>query len=195
MEEFQSKEHELRDLEKRYKLFYDYAPLPYQSLDENTNIIDVNQAWLDFLGYEKEEVLGKCFGEYLVRESREILSSRFSHFKDVGIIRDVEYEIIRKDGEHRFIWLDGRIEFDNYGKFLQAHCFFKDITDRKRAEAKLKESQEKFKNIAEQSFLSIYIVQDGIFKYRNQRAADVSGYTEEDIKDWKPFEFARCRMA
>jgi PAS domain S-box-containing protein len=191
VEENKSKKQELIDLEKRYKLFYDYAPLPYQSLDENTNVIDVNQAWLDFLGYDKGEVLGKCFGEFLVLESRELLTSRFSHFKEAGIIRDVEYEIVRKDGTHRFIWLDGRIEYDNYGNFMQAHCFFKDITERKQTEVRLKESEEKFKNITEQSFLSIFIIQDGIFKYRNQRATDVSGYNENDVKDWGPYEFAK----
>ncbi len=191
MEKIHDKERELRELEKRYKLFYEYAPLPYQSLDEDTNIIDVNQAWLDFLGYDKEEVLGKCFGEYLVLKSRELLTSRFSHFKDVGVIRDVEYEIVKKDGTHGIIWLDGRIEFDKNGNFQQAHCFFKDITERKRTEKKLKESEEKFRNIAEQSFMSIYIIQDGIFKYRNQRATDVSGYSREDIKNWEPYEYAK----
>jgi len=191
MGENQSKEQKLRELERKYKLFYDYAPIPYQSLDENANIIDVNQSWLDYLGYDKEEVLGKRFGEFLVLKSRELLTSRFSYFKEVGIIRDVEYEIIRKNGIHRFIWLDGRIEYDINGNFMQAHCFFKDITDRKQTEEKLKESEEKFRNITEQSFMSIYIIQDGIFKYRNQRATDVSGYSEEDIKDWSPYEFAK----
>jgi len=145
----------LRELKKRYKLFYEYAPLPYQSLDENVNIIDINQAWLDFFGYDKEEVIGKCFGEFLVLKSRELLNSRFSHFKEVGVIQDVEYEIVKKDGIHRNIWLDGRIEYDKNGNFTQAHCFFKDITDRKRIENQLRSSKTFLSNV----FTSI---QDGI---------------------------------
>jgi len=318
LEKNHGKKRELRELEKRYKLFYEYAPLPYQSLDEDVKIIDVNQAWLDFFGYDKEEVIGKCFGEFLILKSREMLNSKFSHFKEVGIIQDVEYEIVKKNGIHRIIWLDGRIEYDKNGNFKQAHCFFKDITERKKvenqlisseaflsnvftsiqdgisvldkelniikinpvmekwyshsmpmlgrkcyevyherserceicpsiqalrtgepayevvpkigpnqktigwldlysfplldegggniigvieyvrdiservnAEQKLKESEEKFRNIAEQSFMSIYIMQDGLFKYRNQRATDVSGYNREDIKNWKPYEYAK----
>ena len=191
MEKKNYNKQKLRELEKRYKFFYEYAPLPYQSLDANANIIDVNQAWLDFLGYDKEEVLGKCFGEFLVHKSRELLTSRFSHFKEVGIIQDVEYEIVKKNETHRIIWLDGRIEYDKNGNFKQTHCFYKDITERKRTEKELKESEAKFRNIAEQSFMSIYIIQDGIFKYRNQRATDVSGYSREDIKDWKPYEYAK----
>ncbi|MFX0077136.1 MAG: PAS domain-containing protein, partial [Candidatus Hermodarchaeota archaeon] len=191
MERSKNRERELRDLERRYKLFYDYAPLPYQSLDENVKIIDVNQAWLDFFGYTKEEVIGKCFGEYLVLKSRELLTSRFSHFKKVGEIQDVEYEIIKKNGNHSFIWLDGRIEYDKNGKVKQAHCFFKDITERKKAEEELKESEEKFRTIAEQSFMSIYIIQDGLFKYFNQRTIEVSGYSREEHLAWEPYEYAK----
>ena len=191
MEKNHDKEQELRELEKRYKLFYEYAPLPYQSLDENLNLIDVNQAWLDFLGYDKEEVIGKCFCEFLILNSRALLKTRFAHFKEIGVIKDVEYEIIKKDGIHRIIWLDGRIEYDENGNFTQAHCFFKDITARERAEEELKESEEKFRNIAEQSFMSIYIIQDGLFIYRNQRAVEVSGYSREDVQNWKPYEYAK----
>ena len=191
MEENIDKELEKGELEKRYKLFYEYAPLPYQSLDENINIIDINQAWLDYLGYDNEEVIDKCFGEFLVLKSRELLNSRFSHFKEVGVIKDVEYEIVKKNGIHRIIWLDGRIEYDEKGNFKQAHCFFKDITERKQAEEELRASEEKFRNITEQSFMSIYIIQDGTFKYRNQRAMDVSGYSREDVKNWKPDEYAK----
>ena len=155
MEKIIDKKHGLRELEKRYKLFYEYAPIPYQSLDENVKIIDVNQAWLDFFGYDKEEVIGECFGEFLVLKSRELLNSRFSHFKEVGIIQDVEYEIVKKGGIHRIIWLDGRIEYDKNGNFIQAHCFFKDITERKSIETQLRTSKTFLSNI----FTSI---QDGI---------------------------------
>ena len=155
MEKNYDTEFELRELEKRYKLFYEYAPIPYQSLDENVNIIDINQAWLDFFGYSKDEVRGKCFGEFLVLKSRELLNSRFSHFKEVGVIHDVEYEIVRKDGIHRNIWLDGRIEYDKNGNVTQAHCFFKDITDRKNIENQLMSSKTFLSNV----FTSI---QDGI---------------------------------
>jgi len=145
----------LREIEKRYKLIYEYTSIPYQSLDENVEIVDVNQAWLDFFGYDKEEVIGKCFGEYLVLESRELLNSRFSYFKEIGEIQDVEYEIIKKDGIHRIIWLDGRIEYDENGNFTQAHCFFKDITERKSIENQLRSSKTFLSNV----FTSI---QDGI---------------------------------
>ncbi len=155
MEKNNDKERELRELEKTYKLFYEYAPLAYQALDENANYIDVNQVWLDFFGYDKEEVIGKYFGQFLAPKSRELLKSRFSHFKEVGAIQNVEHEIIKKDGIHRIISLDGRIEYDKDGGFKQTHCFFKDITKQKRIENQLRNSEVFLSNV----FTSI---QDGI---------------------------------
>ncbi len=178
------KEQGSRELERKYKLFYEYALLPYQSLDENTKIIDINQAWLDFFGYAKEEVLGKCFGEFLVNKSRELLTSRFSHFKRVGVIQDVEYEIVKKNGIHRIIWLDGRIEYDENEDFKQAHCFFKDITERKRTEEKLKESESKYRYFFDNAQIGLYWsrISDGKFLECNEVFAKLFGYkTREEL--------------
>jgi PAS domain S-box-containing protein len=65
---------------------------------------------------------------------------------------------------------------------------FTDVTERKKAERKLKESEEKFRTISEESMVGISIIQDGVFKYINQKFLDYTGYTPEEIKKWKPGE-------
>ena len=52
-------EHEIRQSEERFQLLFNKAPLGYQSLDSEGCFIEVNQKWLDTLGYSKEEVIGK----------------------------------------------------------------------------------------------------------------------------------------
>jgi PAS domain S-box-containing protein len=52
--------------------------------------------------------------------------------------------------------------------------------DRKRAEEALQEAEEKFRNIAENSLVGVYIIQDGIFKYVNTKFADIFGYSVEE---------------
>ena len=54
---------------------YERAPLSYQSLDEKGCFLAVNQAWLDSLGYAKEEVIGQNFSEFLHPNWK-------NHFKD-----------------------------------------------------------------------------------------------------------------
>ena len=55
----------LREIEKTLRFFYQNAPIAYQSLDEKGHLIEVNKAWLDTLGYDREEVIGKSFGDFL----------------------------------------------------------------------------------------------------------------------------------
>ena len=58
-------EEDLRRSEEKFHLLFDQAPLGYQSLDEAGRILEVNQTWLDLMGYPREEVLGRWFGAFL----------------------------------------------------------------------------------------------------------------------------------
>jgi PAS domain S-box-containing protein len=64
-----------------------------------------------------------------------------------------------------------------YGRIWASH----DITEWKRAEEALQESENKFRNLAEKSVVGIYVVQDGVFKYVNARFAEIHGYTPEEM--------------
>ena len=57
-------EKELKQSEERFQLLFNKAPLGYQSLDHEGRFIEVNQKWLDTLGYTREEVVGKWFGDF-----------------------------------------------------------------------------------------------------------------------------------
>ena len=48
----------LKNTEQHFRTLYDKASIPYQSLDSNGYLIEVNQAWLDVLGYERNDVIG-----------------------------------------------------------------------------------------------------------------------------------------
>ena len=58
---------------------------------------------------------------------------------------------------------------------------FRDITERKVAEAAFRESELKFKNLVEKSLVGVYIVQNGKFVYANPKFAQILGYTQEEI--------------
>ncbi|HEY6906092.1 MAG TPA: PAS domain S-box protein, partial [Ignavibacteriaceae bacterium] len=62
---------------------------------------------------------------------------------------------------------------------------YRDITEKKRAEIAIRESEEKFRKLAEKSLVGIYIIQNGIFKYVNPKLAGIFGYTPEEIIDLK----------
>ena len=139
---------QLKQSEERFKLLFDKAPLGYQSLDENGNFLEINQQWCELLGYTKEEVVGKWFGDFLPPDNRELFRRRFPIFKAQGHIHS-EFEVLHKNGTPVYIAFEGRIGYGDNGKFKQTHCILQDITSQKAAEAALGESEKKYRNIAE----------------------------------------------
>ena len=131
----------LKESEQRFRLLYEYAPLGYQSLDENGCFLEVNKAWLDNLGYSHEEVIGKWFGDFLAPGYQDHFKINFPKFKEAGEIRGVEFDMLRKDGSPIRVAFDGRIGRDEQGRFKQTHCILHDITERKRAEEAIKGSE------------------------------------------------------
>ena len=57
-------ENAIKQSEERFQMLFNKAPLGYQSLDADGKFINVNQQWLDTLGYTREEVVGKWFGTF-----------------------------------------------------------------------------------------------------------------------------------
>ena len=66
-------EKQLEATENLYKLMVENAPISYQSLDSETRFLYVNKAWLKTLGYERDEVIGHRFGEFMTPESKEMI--------------------------------------------------------------------------------------------------------------------------
>ncbi|MEI6089939.1 MAG: PAS domain S-box protein [bacterium] len=169
----------LRNSEERFKMLFDKAPIGYQSLDENGHFIEVNQTWLDLLGYSREEVLGKWFGDFLAPKFVEPFRKRFPLFKELGKIHS-EFEMMKKDGTIIVSSFEGLIGYTSTNKFKQTHCVLTDITERRKAANALMESEEKYRRITENA-------NDIIFRYDllpymrltyiNKAVANITGYT------------------
>jgi diguanylate cyclase (GGDEF)-like protein/PAS domain S-box-containing protein/putative nucleotidyltransferase with HDIG domain len=129
-------ENVLRESEQRFINLYEKAPLGYQSLDENGFFIEINKTWLTILGYEKEEVIGKWFGDFLADEFVEAFRTRFPIFKSLGSIHS-EFIMKRKDGTQVYIAFDGQIGHKKDGSFDRTYCILKDITEEKAKEDKI----------------------------------------------------------
>ncbi|MHA2130718.1 MAG: PAS domain S-box protein, partial [Promethearchaeota archaeon] len=99
-----------------------------------------------------------------------------------------EMSLIAKDGHSIPYEYSATTLEDSDGKTLIVSVG-RDLTERKIAEEALKESEEKFRTLTEQSFLGIAILQDNIVKYTNNQLAQMFGYTVEEIMNWEAGEF------
>ncbi len=123
----------LKESEERFKLLFDKAPIAYQSLDEYGFLNDINETWSELMGYQKEEVSGHWFGEFLTPEYLALFEKEFPALKADGKI-DTELEMTTKNGSVIIIQLEGRVGHTATGNFKQFHCVLSDITERRKAE-------------------------------------------------------------
>ncbi|NPD44779.1 PAS domain S-box protein [Lentimicrobium sp. S6] len=137
----------LQQSEEKYRAMYDNAPLGYQSLDKNGDLLDVNPTWTKILGYKKEEVIGKHFGSFLHPSQVELFKERFPKFKALGNVNNVLFKMVKKDGTEIDVSYEGCAGYTPDGQFKQTYCTFKEITE----EVKAKEALIKAKENAERS--------------------------------------------
>ncbi|MFA9371414.1 MAG: PAS domain S-box protein [Labilibaculum antarcticum] len=149
--------HNLKQSEKKYKTLFDNAPLSYHSLNSDGDIMDVNNTWLKFLGYKKEDVLGKNYGDFLHPDWQHVFDTKFPKFKICGYVNDVHFKIRHQKGHYKYISLQGCTGCHPDGTFKQTYCVFQDITSRKKAEDKLKESEERYRLLMEQSPFTVEV--------------------------------------
>lgn len=131
--------------EEKFRALYQNAPMSYQSLDENGCFIDINPAWEKTLGYTREEITGKWFGDFLHPDYVEHFRVNFPAFKRNGSISNVQFRLRKKSGDYIHVSFEGCIGYNQDGSFRQTYCVFKDITEQQKAEENLKNSEEQLR--------------------------------------------------
>lgn len=134
----------LVESEERFRSLFEHSPVAYQSLDKSGCLIDVNDRLCVLLGYSREELLGRSFGELWSQESAPNFPLIFNRFVEQGSTAG-EIDLIRKDGEQVIVQLEGKIQRDTQGRFVRTHCILYDITDRKRTEEAVRISEANLK--------------------------------------------------
>lgn len=114
-------EESLRKNEQKFEELFEHAPFGYQSLDEEGGFLEVNQVWTETLGYTKEEVLDKWFGDFLDPKHVSLFEENFRKFKESGETH-TEFYMIHKNGEKILVRFDGRVGYNQDGSFKQTHC-------------------------------------------------------------------------
>ncbi|MFX1574721.1 MAG: PAS domain S-box protein [Promethearchaeota archaeon] len=183
-------EQKLQESENKYRLIYENANDLIKVLNDKFEYEDLNEnIHKQILGYSKEDLLTKNPLSFLHPEDRKLTVNNLSKILRKGK-GSYQTRFKHKNGSYKWLEISARNFIDNAGnnKIL---TIGRDITDRKIVEHNIIESEEKFRTITEQSFMGIIILQDGIFKYFNEQARKLNGYSSEEIKNWKPYEFAK----
>jgi PAS domain S-box-containing protein len=112
---------------------YDNAPCGYHSLDQDGVILRINQTELGWLGYTREEMIGHPIQEFITDKSYGTFKETFPTFKQHGSLRDIEIEMLRKDGSIFPILVSATAIYDKDGRYVTSRSTLFDDTDRKHA--------------------------------------------------------------
>jgi PAS domain S-box-containing protein len=154
------------------------------------NITSWNQGAEKAYGYLAEEVLGKPVSilapPHLDKEAIKLIEE-IMHGKKVQLYETLR---VRKDGVPINVSITLSPVFDSYGKLTAVSFISRDITERKKIEEKLRESEEKYRNIVETANEGIALINsEGVITYVNRKMADMLGYSVEEIVDRTIWDF------
>ena len=140
----------LQASEERYRTLYRKTPAMLHSIDPDGRLLSVNDYWLEVLGYEREEVLGKPSIDFLSDASRRYAEQvALPGYFATGVARDVPYQWRKRNGELIEVLLSATSESDTEGNFVRSIAVMVDVTKRRQAEQELRYQATLLDNVSE----------------------------------------------
>jgi PAS domain S-box-containing protein len=158
-------ERALRESEEKYRTLYNNTPVMMHSIDRAGRLVSVSDCWLATLGYTREEVLGRDSTEFLTEESaRRAREEVLPAFHRTGRCKDVPYQLVKKDGTRLDVLLSAIMERDASGACVRSLAVLLDVTERKRAEEALQQSERQLRAILDNA-TSVFFLLDTHGRY------------------------------
>lgn len=182
-------EHILRESEEKYKTIFNSAGDSIISLDNEGVIVDINDAGIQRIGYERKDLIGKNFSvldKIIAKESKQYMLKNFQQRK-LGIHPPAyEVKLMNRKGEEYYVEINA-VPIVKNGKNQGFLAILRDVTERKKADEKLKESEEKWRSITENSPDHIMLLdKEARILFINRPVSDLS---KEDVIGKSVYDF------
>jgi len=181
---------EIKRVQERFRGIYFSSKdaIAFASLDGM--LLDVNESYCMLTQYTRTELLaGRKYQDLTPKEYHEYESIRVERIIRTGKAEEYEKEYIRKDGFRVPISLTTFVVRGELGQPIGVAAIIKDITERKKIETALRDSEEKYRTLAENSMDGIYIISSETgFEYVNPAFEKILGYKSEELCN-KDFDF------
>jgi len=176
-------EEALRESEEKYRTILESIEEGYYEVDLAGNMTFVNDSTCQIYGYPREELIGMNNRCYTSKETAKKVFQVFNEVYRTGKSnKGNDYEIIRKDGTKRHITSSVTLMKDSSDKTIGFRGITQDITERKKTEEILRQSEEKYRQILENMEEGYFEVDlAGNYTFVNNAECRNLGYTKEEL--------------
>jgi PAS domain S-box-containing protein len=184
-------EQALRESEEQYRAIVEATPDAVTLMDPHLKITYASKLTAIMQGYDSpEEMIGLEAVSMVPPEDRAQAAARFAKFLETGIVRDNEIRLLRKDGTTFQAELSAAFLYDEMKHPSSCIVISRDITERKKAEEKIRLSEEKFSRafMASPMTVLLFNLTDGRFLEVNDRFLELSGYERGEVIGKTPSE-------
>jgi len=175
-------ENQILEREKKLRTIFETANEGIAIADHNNVLTDVNKKFCEMTGYSREEIIGKNFSEFFLLEEDQKGQEIREQNRQQGIAQQFELRLRRKDNSLIWTRVSATGIFDD-GKYLGSFAFFTDITEQKKLEEELKQSEEQFRLIWENSNDGMRLTdEEGKVILVNPAFCEIIGLPKEEIE-------------
>lgn len=152
-------------------------------IDERGRIVEVTDGWLETLGYRRDEVLGKESIAFLTKDSRRFVQEEaMPAFRKSGRANNVPLQFVTKDGEVIDVLLSSVTDQDERGAALCSHAVLIDVTELRRAERALRQSEELRNTMVESApDPTLAVSAAGRITMANSAVTELFGYEPDEL--------------
>ena len=180
----------LRESEEKYRLLIDNLNEGIWQIDKDGYTIFVNDSMAEMLGYTVQEMQGKHLFEFM--DAQEVqLTKKYMQRRQKGIKEQHEHTLVCRDGSYIFTNLETSPIYDKDSKYIGAIAGVQDVTDRKQAEEALRQSENYYRAIFENSGSAMFIIEeDATISHVNSNFEKMLGYAKQEVegkKFWTEF--------
>ena len=181
----------LKESEQRFRTYFEQGVIGMAITSTEKEMLEINDYFCNMLGYSQEELCKMNWPEFTypadlevdLRQFKQLISGQRTSYT-------LEKRFIHKNGDivYSIISVNLQQNADNSGKYILA--LIQDITEQKKAEAKLKESEEYFRTLITNSSNAILIIdKKGHNRFQNKSFEKMMGYSLEERKGKSVFEY------
>lgn len=181
LDKIKTSQEKLIESEEKYRTIVQEQAELISRFQPDGKITFVNEAYCHYYNKKEEELIGKTFYLSVYEEDKEKVAENIKKLNPDHPINTIEHRVVLSNGEIRWQqWTDSAV-FDENNNLIEYQSVGRDITERKKIEDALKESEQKFRTLAETTATGIVIIQDKKFIYVNPSTIQITGFSEEEL--------------